>query len=591
MLRFFQLLSQLQLALVPIFSVFLCPNLESAENPPPYVFSKALVLDSFFRELFENTPAGYVLYGQKPIYLGTFPALENAIPGSKEHSQAVNAHLALKFWKEIAPEKHLNYILTAHKSKNNPQQNEFLIINCKEFLHAVQTNLLLFQYEFGINTTPENLLETLLDPANSFYSLFKKQIALQGIVLGYGTKNAITYEKGSAAKKQLTSNIPLSPPHQAASAPKNEEEFVQKIGNTPKDFSYYKPLNQNDHLKIPFSFHANSSESKHLIHEYRKNQKQIDLLLNDKKFLNQVILRLGGKPNLFSNNVKIMPAQLGEFFTENERKTLPHLVVKSISNTFHDEITPSFIEGMKDANTKKWNPDESLDIKFLEILKLRSLASNSTTDHFFKSIDSEENVECLIPHRLYYRTLKDGHPEKTLTSHHSSIKLRYLLEDSEGTPLTGSYSFDEFSELDIHTLIPGLAHGLLGMKEGEIREIYIHPDFAYGTDLDFAKGRVVKAKAELVQLGKTLEKEQLPFLKPFDVIHYAPNISSCAEFTRLQNKYAYFCGKKVWTHYRKASSVISLDAVLEELKKGSTELLSDREQDILLKFEWLLYSH
>ncbi|MDE3045760.1 MAG: FKBP-type peptidyl-prolyl cis-trans isomerase [Verrucomicrobiota bacterium] len=158
-----------------------------------------------------------------------------------------------------------------------------------------------------------------------------------------------------------------------------------------------------------------------------------------------------------------------------------------------------------------------------------------------------------------------------------------------GKKLVGTYKFDEPSELDLETIIPGLAHGLLGMSEGEIREIYIHPDFAYGMDSNFFSEVPIKVRIELIELKSRSEKEKFPPLQPVDAIHYAPNITSCEDFITLQNKYSYYCGLRVRTHYQKAASLFQLNDVVVHLQEPQKISLSPQEKKLLLKLEWLLY--
>jgi hypothetical protein len=148
----------------------------------------------------------------------------------------------------------------------------------------------------------------------------------------------------------------------------------------------------------------------------------------------------------------------------------------------------------------------------------------------------------------------------------------------------------EAPKIELAQMIPGFSHGLLGMRKGEIREVFIHPDFVYGRESDFGQGKGIKATVELIDLGKPEEKACFPFLKPYDVANYAPDILSCSQFNQLQNKHAYTCGLRSWDYYKKASDLITLSEVLEKLKNRSKRPLSEAESDLLLKLEWLYRS-
>jgi hypothetical protein len=59
-----------------IFILFFIFQIESKEDKQSLVYSKKTIIENYFYELLEHTPAGYVLYGRKPVYLNSFCELE-----------------------------------------------------------------------------------------------------------------------------------------------------------------------------------------------------------------------------------------------------------------------------------------------------------------------------------------------------------------------------------------------------------------------------------------------------------------------------------------------------------------------------------
>ena len=57
----------------------------------------------------------------------------------------------------------------------------------------------------------------------------------------------------------------------------------------------------------------------------------------------------------------------------------------------------------------------------------------------------------------------------------------------------------EEEKICLEEVIPGLRSGLVGMKEGEKRIVYIHPDFAYGTSGCLPPNALLTFEVELVQ--------------------------------------------------------------------------------------------
>jgi len=551
-------------------------GLYGKDNGLPVVYSKQRVAEIFFHELLENTPAGYVLVGPKPVYLGSFLELDRTIPGTEAHCLSATTLLLLEIWKESAQPKPNAECLFAVKN------NEFLLINRKQFLRVVKDNLSLFQYKLGVDVSPEGLLDSLLDPTNSFSSLLQENISLQGILLGYGVGNSITYEKGSCLMKPLRSPSIVAP-YRSPASPKTESEMLQKLETSPEvkknwrklteemqRLTFYKPMDAKDRLKIPFSFHPHTAESEKLLAEYRQGQKNVDALIANKDFLKTILSKL-------KTSIKSAPVsytRLEDFFTEEEKMALPHVVAASICNAFQEEMSPAFIEGMQAAQSSGLSSGRSEDIKFFEVRKSRTVTSIK--------ILPPPDAYCLIPQKLYFQTLKQGHSQTVLSRSHQSMQVRYFIEDLSGNKVAES----ALAELDLKEMIPGLAHGMLGMNEGEVREIIIHPDFAYGIDSSFANGQPIRVQVELLKLGAIPEQGDGLRLKMSDP--YAPEISSCSEFVTLQNKYFQYCGSTTWAHYKKAAPLVTLETILPLLDNVTP--LTSHERNLLLKLEWLLYS-
>ncbi len=210
----------------------------------------------------------------------------------------------LRAWKKLGISGK-NYILISRPQNDviSESKLEFVIINKKAFKNVVKKNLSLFQFKLGSQLDENFVFETFL--SSRFIDLFKGNEALQGIVLGYGTENSLTYEKGNSLRKEVSYDAKIIPPFQNLEEPETMEELAQQIekyvsihGGTWKnildelaDFSFYTENEEEITPKIPFSFHSESEESKQLIKEYIEAEKKIIALLHDEKFLDKVIER------------------------------------------------------------------------------------------------------------------------------------------------------------------------------------------------------------------------------------------------------------------------------------------------------------
>jgi peptidylprolyl isomerase len=77
---------------------------------------------------------------------------------------------------------------------------------------------------------------------------------------------------------------------------------------------------------------------------------------------------------------------------------------------------------------------------------------------------------------VQYKVEKAG--EGVTVQEHDSPLLRYTGKFLDGT-VFGSSKEDELISLD--ETLPGFTKGIIGMKEGEKRTLFIHPDLGYGT--------------------------------------------------------------------------------------------------------------
>ena len=57
-------------------------------------------------------------------------------------------------------------------------------------------------------------------------------------------------------------------------------------------------------------------------------------------------------------------------------------------------------------------------------------------------------------------------------------------------------------KISVDVVIPGFAMGVTGMRQGEKRKLYIHPDLAYGTTGPMLPNSLLIAEVEVISLGK-----------------------------------------------------------------------------------------
>lgn len=85
----------------------------------------------------------------------------------------------------------------------------------------------------------------------------------------------------------------------------------------------------------------------------------------------------------------------------------------------------------------------------------------------------------VVPGKLQYTILKEG--TGPVVDAHSSPKIHYTGKYQDGTVFGTSEEMGGPITIPLDQTIPGFSKGILGMKEGEKRRLFVHPDLGYGT--------------------------------------------------------------------------------------------------------------
>ncbi|AAD18800.1 mip protein [Chlamydia pneumoniae TW-183] len=121
--------------------------------------------------------------------------------------------------------------------------------------------------------------------------------------------------------------------------------------------------------------------------------------------------------------------------------------------------------------------------KMAEVQKLvfekKSKENLSLAEKFLKENSKNAGVVEVQPSKLQYKIIKEG-AGKAISGKPSAL-LHYKGSFINGQVFSSSEGNNEPILLPLGQTIPGFALGMQGMKEGETRVLYIHPDLAYGT--------------------------------------------------------------------------------------------------------------
>ncbi|ANG66152.1 FKBP-type peptidyl-prolyl cis-trans isomerase [Chlamydia gallinacea] len=114
-----------------------------------------------------------------------------------------------------------------------------------------------------------------------------------------------------------------------------------------------------------------------------------------------------------------------------------------------------------------------------KIFEKKAKENLSLAERFLRENKKNTDVIEVQANKLQYRIVKEG-AGKVLTGKPSAL-LHYKGSFIDGQVFSSSDTNKEPILLPLGQTIPGFALGMQGMKEGETRILYIHPDLAYGT--------------------------------------------------------------------------------------------------------------
>ncbi len=202
-------------------------------------------------------------------------------------------------------------------------------------------------------------------------------------------------------------------------------------------------------------------------------------------------------------------------------EAMGHMIGKNLQALGLDLDITAIVKGLKDAADGKsppMNEDECVQaIASIqeESYSLAAEKNRKTADAFLALNQKEEGVVSLENGKLQYKIVKLGEGQ-TVESYNSPI-VRYTARYLDGQ-VFGTAAEEEL--VSLNEAIPGFSKGVVGMKEGEIRTLYLHPDLGYGNQghllpnaLLVFEVEVIKADASADAQAASNKDESLPILQ------------------------------------------------------------------------------
>lgn len=145
----------------------------------------------------------------------------------------------------------------------------------------------------------------------------------------------------------------------------------------------------------------------------------------------------------------------------------------------------SVVKGMR--NGVEGRPAPISDKEYEEkMLKLQKIAFTKLSEEnlqkandFMKQNVKTTNVVEIEPGKLQYLVLEKGHDP--VVPEHGRPLIHYTGKYIDGTVFGSSIEMGQPINISLDQTVPGFSKGILGMKEGEKRRLFVHPDLGYGT--------------------------------------------------------------------------------------------------------------
>lgn len=183
-----------------------------------------------------------------------------------------------------------------------------------------------------------------------------------------------------------------------------------------------------------------------------------------------------------------------------------HLIGKNLENIGVKFDMAQVIKGLQDEVSGKTSPMTEMEcIQAIasvqeKIFKEQCVENLKKAEEFLAKNSKNKGVVTLEEGKVQYLVSEKGVGAEV--EPHFSPLIRYTGKYLDGS-VFGTSKEEEVISLD--EIIPGLKAGLIGMREGEKRTIYIHPDFAYGTNGYLPPNSLLTFDIEVVKANAPLK--------------------------------------------------------------------------------------
>ena len=188
-----------------------------------------------------------------------------------------------------------------------------------------------------------------------------------------------------------------------------------------------------------------------------------------------------------------------------------HLIGKNLENIGVKFDIAQVIKGLQDEASGKASPMTEMEcVQAIasvqeKIFKEQAAENLRRAEQFLADNTKKKEIVSLEEGKVQYTVQTEG--KGSNVEDHFSPLIRYTGKFLDGSVFSAS---KEEETISMDEIIPGLKAGLLGMKEGEKRTVFIHPELAYGTNGYLPPNSLLTFEVEIIKanMPKVVEEEK-----------------------------------------------------------------------------------
>lgn len=196
-------------------------------------------------------------------------------------------------------------------------------------------------------------------------------------------------------------------------------------------------------------------------------------------------------------------------------QALGHFIGKNLNTSGVQFDLESIVKGIRDGAAGKPAPMTEAEYE-KAMADLQQRAFNAVAESnmeaavkFMNDNSKEEGVVEIVPGKLQYKILQEGNGPTV--PEHGSPMINYTGKYLNGTVFGSSEMAGGPITVPIDQTIPGFSKGIAGMKEGEKRRLFVHPEFGYGRSGQLPPDSLLIFDIEVIKAEST-EKDEMDAL-------------------------------------------------------------------------------